>query len=89
MSRNETDRWEYETLRPPRGETRKESEDPKAELNELAAEGWRLVDTIDYTGGGTKYIVFERPARSNDDTDPEEGSAEERGDDSEGGGGDS
>ena len=67
MSRDETDRWEYETLRPPRGETRKEAEDPKADLNELAAEGWRFVDTIDYTGGGTKYIVFERPVRSNSD----------------------
>lgn len=66
--------WEYETLRPPRGDTRKESEDPKAELNELAAEGWRLVDTIDYTGGGTKYIVFERPARSDgDESNSEDG----------------
>lgn len=66
--RSESDtQWEYETLRPPRGETRKESEDPKDELNELAAEGWRLVETIDYTGGGTKFIVFERPARSDND----------------------
>ncbi|AEN05153.1 DUF4177 domain-containing protein [Halolamina sp.] len=56
--------WEYETLRPPREETQKEAEDPKAELNELAAKGWRLVETIDYTGGGTKFLVFERPARS-------------------------
>lgn len=57
-------RWEYETLRPPRGETKKEADDPKEAVNELAAEGWRFVDTIEYTGGGTKYIVFERPARS-------------------------
>lgn len=64
MDRDESDRWEYETLRPPRGETMKESEDPTAEMNELAAEGWRLAETIDYTGGGTKYIVFERPAGS-------------------------
>lgn len=68
MSQDEYDPWEYETLRVPRGETKKESKDPKAELNELAAEGWRFVDTIDYTGGGTKYLVFERPARSNDGT---------------------
>jgi len=61
-------RWEYETLRPPRGETRKEAEDPKDAINELAAEGWRLVDTIDYTGGGTKYLVFERLVGSNDDS---------------------
>jgi hypothetical protein len=72
MRSNENDRWEYETLRPPRGETKKEAEDPKDELNELAAEGWRLVDTIDYTSGGTKFIVFERPARSNDSTDGEQ-----------------
>ena len=61
-------RWEYETLRPPRGETRKEAEDPKDAINELAAKGWRLVDTIDYTGGGTKYLVFERPGNSNDNS---------------------
>lgn len=64
MSQTPTDRWEYETLRVPRGETKKEAEDPKAELNELATEGWRFVETIDYSGGGTKYLVFERPARS-------------------------
>lgn len=66
MGRSDHSRWEYETLRVPRGETKKEAEDPKAELNELAAEGWRFVDTIGYTGGGTKYLVFERPVRSND-----------------------
>lgn len=69
MSRDKHDRWEYETLRPARGETKKEAEDPKAQLNELAAEGWRFVDTIDYTGGGTKYIVFERPVRPNETAD--------------------
>ncbi len=67
MGQSETDHWEYETRRPPRGETRKESVDPKAALNELAAEGWRFVDTIDYTGGGTKFLVFERAAQSTDD----------------------
>jgi len=55
-------RWEYETLRPPRDETKKEAEDPKAELNELGAAGWEFVGTIDYEGGGTKYLVFKRPA---------------------------
>jgi hypothetical protein len=60
------ERWEYETLRPPREETRKESGDPKDEINELATEGWRLVETVDYTGGGTKFLVFERPARGGD-----------------------
>ena len=67
--------WEYETLRVPRGDTRKEAEDPKAELNELANDGWRLVETIDYTGGGTKYIVFERPARSDGDESENRGSS--------------
>ena len=46
-----------------RGEIKKESEDPKTQLNEFAADGWRLVETIDYTGGGTKYLVFERSVR--------------------------
>lgn len=64
MSRDGSDRWEYETLRPPRDETKKEAEDPKADINELAAEGWRVIETIEYTGGGTKYIVLERPVRS-------------------------
>lgn len=67
--------WEYETLRPPRGETRKESADPKTELNELAAEGWRLVDTIDYTGGGTKFLILERPADAGTDEPTEETSS--------------
>lgn len=53
--------WEYETVRPPRGSTKMEASDPRAELNELGAEGWELVDTIDYVGGGTKFLVFKRP----------------------------
>ncbi|MFC5971086.1 DUF4177 domain-containing protein [Halomarina salina] len=61
--------WEYETLRVPRGETKKESQDPKSELNEYAADGWRLVETIDYTGGGTKFLVFERPTSSSEAAD--------------------
>lgn len=58
--------WEYETLRPPRDETRKESTDPIAELNQLGAEGWEFVDTIDYEGGGTKFLVFKRPTQSSE-----------------------
>lgn len=53
--------WEYETLRPPREATQKELRDPKAELNDLGADGWELVDSLDYIGGGTKYLVFKRP----------------------------
>ncbi|MFD1515482.1 DUF4177 domain-containing protein [Halomarina rubra] len=58
-----TDRveWEYETLRAPRGPTKHETSDPKAELNELGAEGWELVGTATYSGGGTKYYLLKRP----------------------------
>lgn len=59
--------WEYETRRPPRGETKKEARDPEAQLNELGAEGWELIETVDYVGGGTKYFVFKRPLRRDDD----------------------
>lgn len=54
--------WEYETLRVPRGATNKESADPKAELNELGAAGWELAGTVEYVGGGTKFLLFKRPA---------------------------
>ena len=54
--------WEYQTLRPPREATKKEASDPKAELNELLADGWELVRTVEYAGGGTKFLVFKRPA---------------------------
>lgn len=57
-------RWEYETLRPPRESTKKEASDPKAELNALGEEGWELVETLEYTGGGTKYLVFKRPVET-------------------------
>ncbi len=66
MSESEATRWEYETLRPPRDETQKEAEDPKAELNQLGGDGWEFVETIDYEGGGTKYLVFKRPAQSDE-----------------------
>lgn len=55
-------RWEYKTLRPARDETRKEAKDPQESLNALGDDGWEFAGTIDYTGGGTKYIVFKRPA---------------------------
>jgi hypothetical protein len=57
--------WEYETLRPARDATKKEAVDPKARLNELGAEGWELIETISYEGGGTKYLVFKRPQSTN------------------------
>lgn len=68
--------WEYETLRPPRGPTKKEAIDPKAQLNELGGDGWELVTTVEYVGGGTKYMVFKRPA-SADRSEPEYGDADE------------
>ncbi|WP_276255281.1 DUF4177 domain-containing protein [Halomontanus rarus] len=55
--------WEYETVRPPRDSTMEEADDPKDVLNDLGSDGWELVDTIDYSGGGTKFLVFKRPAR--------------------------
>lgn len=62
MTSAETTAWEYETLRPPRGTTKKEATDPKEALNELGGDGWELVETVEYVGGGTKYLVFKRPA---------------------------
>ena len=58
--------WEYETLRPPRNSTMKEAVDPKTELNELGREGWELVGSVDYAGGGTKYLLFKRPTAAID-----------------------
>lgn len=62
MGQNEAVSWEYRTIRPPRDETRREAEDPEDVLNELGADGWELAETIAYEGGGTKYLVFKRPA---------------------------
>ncbi|MFC7154760.1 hypothetical protein ACFQPA_04735 [Halomarina halobia] len=58
---NDPQRWEYETLRPPREATKHEAADPSEELNELGTEGWELVCSVDYAGGGTKYLVLKRP----------------------------
>jgi hypothetical protein len=62
----ETTRWEYRTLRPPRGSARAEAEDPQAALNALGEEGWELVCGVDYTDGGTKYLVLKRPKSAAD-----------------------
>ncbi|MDS0474309.1 DUF4177 domain-containing protein [Natrinema sp. 1APR25-10V2] len=71
MSRAAIRRWEYRTLRPPRDETKKEAQNPQDALNEYGDDGWELVETIEYTGGGTKYLVFKRPAESADSSDEE------------------
>nr|WP_101295507.1 DUF4177 domain-containing protein [Halegenticoccus soli] len=67
---DESRRWEYETVRPPRGVTKKEAEDPKEALNELGADGWELVCSVEYVGGGTKYLVLKRPAGEVGDDEP-------------------
>jgi hypothetical protein len=65
MTTTESGRWEYRTLRPPRGSTKKEAVDPIEQLSELGADGWELVETIEYVGGGTKFLVFKRPHGDN------------------------
>lgn len=62
MTSSQYDCWEYETIQVPKEAAQKESADPKTELNELGNAGWELVETVDYTGGGTKYLLFKRPA---------------------------
>ncbi|WP_049972652.1 DUF4177 domain-containing protein [Haladaptatus cibarius] len=54
-------KWEYKTLEPPKGLTKRETIDPTAELNRLGDEGWELTDTLDYDKGGTKLLLFKRP----------------------------
>lgn len=66
MARGTDETWEYRTLRPPRGSEKKEAIDPSNELNEYGEDGWELTDTIDYVGGGTKFLVFKRPIRADD-----------------------
>jgi hypothetical protein len=63
---DETTRWEYHTLRPPRGSARAEASDPIEELNELGDDGWELVCGVDYVDGGTKYLVLKRPKDADD-----------------------
>lgn len=58
---NRIGRWEYKAVRPPRGATKKEVEGPEPLLNELGGDGWEFVESLDYVGGGTKYLVFKRP----------------------------
>ncbi|ADJ14665.1 hypothetical protein [Halalkalicoccus jeotgali] len=60
MDRNNA--WEYRTLVPPREATQKEAGNPEEEMNDLGADDWEFAGTIDYTGGGTKYLLFKRPA---------------------------
>lgn len=61
-----TTRWEYRTVRPPREATKKEITDPESLLNELGSDGWELVSTLEYVGGGTKFLVLKRAAKDSD-----------------------
>jgi len=54
-------RWEYTTLEPSKGLTKRETVDPTAELNRLGADGWELTETVSYDGGGTKLFILKRP----------------------------
>ncbi|UPV73670.1 hypothetical protein M0R89_14120 [Halorussus limi] len=65
MSADTPRRWEYRVVRPPREPSQKEARDPSSALAEAAAEGWELDETIDYVGGGTKFLVFRRPSGPN------------------------
>ena len=69
MTTDQPSEYEYHTLRPPREATKKEASDPLQELNQLGAEGWELVDTIEYSGGGTKFLVLKRPRRESTDSE--------------------
>jgi hypothetical protein len=57
-------KWEYRVVKPPRDASAKEARDPSPVLDDLAADGWELDETIDYVGGGTKFLVFRRAATS-------------------------
>jgi hypothetical protein len=61
MASNRQQEWEYRVVKPPREPSQKEARDPTATLEEAAADGWELDETIDYVGGGTKFLVFRRP----------------------------
>ena len=60
MGTTEPPKWEYKTLEPPKGLTKRETIDPTEQLNELGAEGWELTATVDYDKGGTKLLLLKR-----------------------------
>ncbi|WP_137286819.1 hypothetical protein [Halorussus salinisoli] len=71
MSSDAPPRWEYRVVKPPREPSQKEARDPTATLDEFADDGWELDQTIDYVGGGTKFLVFRRPAGADAEADDE------------------
>ncbi|WP_232688739.1 DUF4177 domain-containing protein [Halobacterium zhouii] len=54
-------KWEYQTLEPPKGLTKRETVDPTEEMNRLGAQGWEFAGTVSYDRGGTKLLLFKRP----------------------------
>lgn len=36
------------------------AKNPEVKLNRMAAEGWRLVETINEDNGGTQFLILER-----------------------------
>lgn len=62
MPAESAQQWEYKTIEPPKGLTMRETVDPTEELNRLGSRGWELAGTISYDGGGTKLLLFKRPA---------------------------
>ncbi|MWG34499.1 DUF4177 domain-containing protein [Halomarina oriensis] len=61
MATDRPPKWEYKSIEPSKGLTKREVVDPTAELNELGAEGWELTATLSYDKGGTKLLVLKRP----------------------------
>ena len=60
MNSDRSAHWEYKAIESPTELTKRESANPEDRLNELGADGWRLVETVSYDGGGTKFLLFER-----------------------------
>ena len=61
MTDERIQKWEYKTLEPAKGLTKRETVDPTDELNELGAEGWELTESVSYDKGGTKFLILKRP----------------------------
>ena len=72
MVSNRPPDWEYRVVEPPRESSQKEARNPTGLLNDVADDGWELDETIDYVGGGTKFLVFRRPTAKADTEAPHE-----------------
>ena len=61
-------------VEPSKGLTKREAINSEDKLNELGADGWRLVETVSYDKGGTKLFVLERRANPDSDSNHDEDS---------------